>query len=222
MPQDPMEEWRRLTALYSEMGDLEIGDLVDQINDLTPNAQQILRDELKKRGIAEAPSTDVSKPLPNSSASVRYEPEYYRSQFGDIPSEDDGPHEYTWKTPLCELETDAEAREFAEALRRSGIDSWIRRPSSRYLDMIAYQINVAADQLEQARAVIAQPIPQDIIDGMKEEEVATAYEIPVCPKCCAEDPTLESVEPTNNWLCESCGHTWSDPIPDPTASQPTT
>ena len=49
MPTDPLEEWRRLTALYSEMGDIEIQDLADQINDLTPTAQQVLRDELKKR-----------------------------------------------------------------------------------------------------------------------------------------------------------------------------
>jgi hypothetical protein len=219
MQQDPMEEWRRLTTLYSEMGDIEIRDLLDQINDLTPNAQQILRDELKKRGIAEAHSIDALKWSTNPAASIRYEPQYYRSEFGDRSPEDDGPHEFTWKTPLCEFDTDQEARQLAQALMRNGIDSWIRRPSSRYLDMTAYQINVAADQLEQARAIAAQPIPQDIIDDIKQEEAAPAYEIPTCPKCKAEDPTLESVEPTNNWLCESCGYTWSDPVPDPTNTQ---
>ena len=30
MQQDPMEEWRRLTTLYGEMGDLEIRELVDR------------------------------------------------------------------------------------------------------------------------------------------------------------------------------------------------
>ncbi len=109
-------------------------------------------------------------------------------------------------------------------LRRAGIESWIQRPGARFVvpwvDVLGVgdlQINVAADQLEQARAVVAQPIPQDIIDEHTEEEATPAYEIPACPKCKAEDPTLESVEPSNNWLCESCGHTWSDPIPDPTA-----
>ena len=57
MQQDPMEEWRNLTALYSEMGDVEIRELADQINDLTDTAKQILRDELKKRGIAEQSSS---------------------------------------------------------------------------------------------------------------------------------------------------------------------
>ena len=68
--------------------------------------------------------------------------------------------------------------------------------------------------LPPTRQEIAQPIPQDIINQMKEEEASPAYEIPVCPKCKAEDPTLESVEPTNN--------SWSDPIPDPTAPQAAT
>ena len=101
-----------------------------------------------------------------------------------------------------------------------------QRPGSRFIipwvDEVGVgdiQINVAADQLEAARAVIAQPIPQDVIDLIKEANSTATYEIPRCPKCKAEDPTLESVEPSNNWLCESCGYTWSDPVPDPTAPQ---
>ena len=220
MQQDPMEEWRRLTALYSDMGDVEIRELATQINDLTDTAQQILRDELKKRGIAKTHALDASKPLSNPSASIHYEPQYYRSEFGDTASEDTGPHEFTWKTPLREFDTDDEALQLALALAPHGIESWIRRPSSRSLDMTSYLVSVAADQLEQARAIAAQPIPQDIIDEFKREEETPAYEIPTCPKCKAEDPTLESVEPSNNWLCESCGYTWSDPIPESTETQP--
>ena len=115
-----------------------------------------------------------------------------------------------------------EAAQRGEMLRRAGIDSWVQRPGSRFivpwLELGAgdLQINVASDQLERAHAIMAQPIPQDIIDELKAEDAAPAYEVPICPKCRAEDPTLESVEPSNNWLCESCGHTWSDPIPDQT------
>ena len=70
MQSDPMEEWRRLTALYSEMGDIEIRDLAAQINDLTPTAQQIFRDEIKKRGITERP-TARNGSLPQSNALQR-------------------------------------------------------------------------------------------------------------------------------------------------------
>jgi len=222
MQTDPMEEWRRLTALYSEMGELEIRDLASQINDLTPNAQQILRDELKKRGISETPSSSAQGrqgPLLNS-AEIRWNSEEDRA----LNSDEDGATEYTWKTALYRSDSEDEANLRCEMLRRAGIDSWLQKPGSRFavpwdddLGDGAIQINVAADQLEQALAIVAQPIPQDIINEQKELEASPGYEVPVCPKCGAEDPTLESVEPTNNWLCESCGHNWSDPVPDPTA-----
>lgn len=222
MPADPMEEWRRLTALYGEMGDLEIRELAAQINDLTDTAQQILREELKKRGVSERSSIShlTSRETADNSAEVHWDSEEDSDQDADgaIRSV-----EYTWKTGLCRCDSIDEAAQRCEMLSRAGIESWVQRPGSQFsipwIDAPGIgdiQINVAADQLEQARAVIAEPIPQSIIDELKREEAAPAYEIPVCPKCQAEDPTLESVEPSNNWLCESCGYTWSDPVPDPT------
>ena len=223
MQTDPMEEWRRLTTLYGEMGDVEIRELADQINDLTPSAQQVLRDEMKKRGIGDGPSAQAEKPVApriNSNAGIHWEPANYTHEFSDLPDENDGPHEYTWKTELCICNAAEEAWQLGEALRRAGIDSWIRGPSSR-AGLDGSRVLVAADQIEQARAVAVQPIPQDIIDASKELDNAPAYENPVCPKCRAADPTLESVEPSNNWLCESCGYTWSDPVVDDAADAKT-
>jgi hypothetical protein len=225
MQQDPMEEWRRLTTLYSEMGDIEIRELANQINDLTDTAQQILRDELKKRSISEkslsSPSTR-REAVDNDSAAVHWDSREDSYQDADDNVAEVGSVEYTWKTGLCRCDSIDEAAQRGEMLRRAGIESWVQRPGARFvvpwleLGVGDLQINVAADQLEQARAIMTQPIPQDIINEIMEEESTPGYEIPRCPKCKAEDPTLESVEPTNNWLCESCGYTWSDPIPDPT------
>jgi hypothetical protein len=214
MQQDPVEEWRRLTALYSEMGDIEIRELAVQINDLTESAQQILRDELKKRGLQETPVSPARSVSSARPAAIHYEDPNY--QDDDASRENNEPIEYSWKTLLCECDTQQQVAQLAEALRRAGIDSWIDPPSSRFFTRL--RVMVAADQLEQARAVAAQPIPQDIVDELKKEEAEEPqyFEIPACPRCKAEDPTLESVEPSNNWLCESCGYTWSDPVPGPT------
>jgi len=100
-------------------------------------------------------------------------------------------------------------------LQRAGIDTWIQATGGSGLS--GPRILVAADQLDQAQLIAAQPVPQDILDEEKELETAPAYELPVCPQCGAPDPTLESVEPTNTWLCESCDHTWSDPITENSA-----
>ena len=214
-----MEEWRRLTALYGEMGDVEIRELADQIEDLAPNAQQVLRDEVKKRGLSDEPSRRAEKAVPprvNSNAGIHWEPANYTYQFSELPDENDGPHEYTWKTELCISNTAEEAWQLGEALRRAGIDGWIQGPNSR-AGLDGSRVLVAADQLEQAREVAARPIPQEIIDKSRELNDAPEYENPVCRKCRAADPTLESIEPSNNWLCESCGYTWSDPVVDDAA-----
>ena len=114
------------------------------------------------------------------------------------------------EVPLCDCETTVEARRVAVMLQRAGIDSWIEASAKHY----GPRILVGADQLDQAQVVATRPIAQDILDEERELENAPEYENPTCPECGAPDPTLESVEPSNNWLCESCDHAWSDPVSD--------
>ena len=221
MQTDPMEEWRRLSKLYSEMGDIEMGELAAQINDLTPNAQQALRDELKKRGMNEVSSDSArTDRIPadagangKSDAQIHWEPSNYTYAFSSPPDEGGDDREYTWKTELCLCDSAKEAWRIGEVLRRAGIDSWIQGPDNR-AGLDGSRVLVAADQLDQARVIAAQPVPQDVIEESNEPEDSEPYENPRCPKCHAADPTLESVEPSNNWLCESCGYAWSDPISD--------
>lgn len=228
MQTDPMEEWRRLTALYGEMGDVEIRELADQINDLTPNAQQVLRDELKKRGVSTERLAQTEGMLTANGAYVRWhqEQDTAADRDGELSGED-RPADYSWKVALYRCDSLDEATARGEMLRRAGIDSWIQRPGARFvvpwleLGVGDIQINVAADQLDHAKTIVAQPIPQAILDELAEQNAAPAYELPVCPKCKAADPTLESVEPSNNWLCESCGYEWSDPVVDDAADAKT-
>ena len=46
-----MAEWQRLTQLYREMGDGELEALDADKDDLTEVAQQVLSDEIRKRGL---------------------------------------------------------------------------------------------------------------------------------------------------------------------------
>jgi len=72
---------------------------------------------------------------------------------------------------------------------------------------------VAADQLDEARAVAARPIPPDIVEQSK--IAPPEFEPPFCPKCGAADPVLENADPVNEWKCEVCGAEWSDPVAGP-------
>jgi hypothetical protein len=204
MQNDPGAEWQRLTRVYHEKSDEELLELAEEFGNLTETAQQVLRDEMRKRKL-EAPQTASDK-----TSEREADTSAGNSDDGDAEE----PVEYTWKTPLCECSEYEQAWQIAEVLRRAGIQSWPDRPGSSFgtktvaSDWI--RVLVAADQLEDARAVIAKPIPQDIIhqSRVKVED----FEPPMCPKCGAADPTLESIEPSNRWACENCGARWSDPV----------
>ena len=207
MHEDSIADWQRLTQLYGEMGDVELEELNAGIGDLTEVAQQVLRDEMKKRGLNE-PS--VARGAFEARAPLQ-EGFNTDSLTGEGDTEDGEPaHEYTWKTPLCDCEGRDEAWQIREALRQAGIESWIEGQGSRVWDgMSTPRILVAADQFDQAREIASQPIPQAIVEQSKMQ--VPDFEPPVCPSCGADDPILEGADPVNSWRCERCGKQWTDP-----------
>lgn len=206
MKDNPVEEWRRLTEHYRAMSDEELYELEADFSGLTETAQQVLRNEMKVRGLETPRKAEASTTLP---AARRWElvseaPEA-EEDAEEAEEEDGGPREFTWKTVLCECNEAIEAWQLREVLRRAGIDSWVE--GHRH-DLSNPRVLVAADQLEQAREIAARPIPQEILDEFNAPP--EEYKPPVCPQCGAEDPVLESVDPVNSWLCESCGEQWSE------------
>ena len=229
MQDDPVRYWQDLTENYRQMSDGELLSLAEKPEDLTDIAQQVLGDEMKKRKLSEPKAEPMPPAGAKNQADIRWEPSSYRYEFpDDHPEDGDAPREYTWKTKLCDCETRMQALQLAAALQRAGIDSWIQGPrgTSSAFDLTFPRILVAADQLEQAQAIATQPIPQDIIDELMEEEEnrPQEFELPRCPKCGAPDPVLcpaEELKPgdprrhdldwVNMWLCEACGAEWADP-----------
>ena len=212
MQANPIEEWQRLTELYREMGDGELEALDADKADLTEMAQQVLRDEMRKRGLDKLNKPSGPSSEPNQAGS------FGASKCGtgvDASSGETGVEasdqevEYTWKTPLCECEDQDEAWQIWEVLREAGIESWIEGPGFRDgRDLFSPRIVVAADQLDKAHEIVSQPIPQEIVEQSKIG--VPEYVPPVCPSCGAEEPTLESADPVNSWKCESCGKQWSE------------
>lgn len=213
---NPAEDWHRLTEHYRAMLDGELEELAESLDDLTETAREVLRTEMRNRGLAEpgAARQTVQKPAKggHERSAGTVDPDAGASQSGD-PDQDEGsaPRDYTWKTPLCECETTEQAHQIREVLRRADIDSWVEKPGTRWATF-SPRVVVAADQLEQAIEIARQPIPQDVIEEFRQE--IPEYESPKCPKCGIEDPVLESAEPTNSWLCEACGKQWAEPVSD--------
>jgi hypothetical protein len=95
-------------------------------------------------------------------------------------------------------------------LSRAGIESWIERPGGDWM-IGGPRVLVAADQLDEARRIAAQPIPQEIVELSKID--VPEFEPPSCPQCGAADPVLEGVDPFNTWRCEACGKQWTESAP---------
>ena len=214
MQVNPIEEWQRLSEHYHRMSDEALRELAWSFSDLTPTAQQALGGEMRSRGLGDpqdASSVRTAGASEVNTAVREFVPSRTAEGFGaqedelEIVSDDPlaeeqegGPHHYTWKTPLCDCEEREQAWQVQEVLRRAGIESWVQRSVDGGI-----RVSVGADELDQARAIAAQPIPQEIVEEslMPPPE----YEAPGCPRCGAEDPILEAVGEGNCWLCEACG-----------------
>ncbi|MGC2298006.1 MAG: hypothetical protein WA476_04325 [Acidobacteriaceae bacterium] len=61
MQNDAAQEWQRLTSLYAEKSDEELLELAEDFGNLTETAQQVLRDEMRKRRL-ETPQALAAKP----------------------------------------------------------------------------------------------------------------------------------------------------------------
>jgi len=218
MQNNPVEEWQRLTEHYREMFDGELEELAHELGNLTETAQQVLRNEMKNRGLAMPGEKTEAPQKPEAAAPSRFasaiDPDAGSEESDDPESDQEGdsPTEFTWKTPLCECEDQTQALAICEALRRAGIDGWFERSGSR-MGISGPRVVVAADQLDEAREIVSKPATQQIIDEYRED--VPEYAPPKCPSCGAPDPVLESVEPTNSWLCEACGKQWADPADTP-------
>jgi ribosomal protein L37AE/L43A len=230
MQADPVAEWQRLSEHYRTLSEGELLELAADFTDLTETAQQALRSEMQSRGLGNPQAPNAAPPsnaippsiIPISPGNVRSGVEpgdgVPASVFSrmpqivpDEPSNDDAaedtPHEYTWKTALCDCESNDQAQQLSIVLRQSGIDSWIQ-PSREFSRRYA-RVLVAADQLEQARVIAARITPREI-DGESKEEIPEFVE-PKCPKCGSDDVVLDGVDAENHWRCEQCNAQWGDP-----------
>jgi hypothetical protein len=219
---DQAKEWQRLTRLYSEKSDKELQELSRDFGDLTGIAQQVLRDELKRRSLSE-PGTAHSQPAPEGRRDSGTAPGKWDDNFGssitnpDLPEDDDAEGgaqtraDYSWKVVLCECDEREDAADVMAALNEAGIRSWYDGPQGS-ASWVSYgpRVLVAADELERAQLILQKPISQEIRDQNRTK--VPDFETPSCAKCGAPDPVLMSLDPTNVWQCEECGAEWTDPI----------
>jgi hypothetical protein len=190
---DPMEEWQRLRSLYAKMGEIELLELKVAFDDLTETAQGLLRDELRKRHLWDLPIP----PKPASKGGKRHALE-------DV---------YLAGTIIREYDTVKEAKLAAFILEQAQIEATVVDGQAGF-DLRPPSVRVAPEDVEQAEALLSQPISAEIHADFEAMLHAPDFEGPVCPRCTSSGVLLEGVDPGNQWLCEDCGHSWKDAVPD--------
>jgi hypothetical protein len=183
-----------LAARYAEMADAELLDLRADFDDLTEPAQQALRQELLNRKL-------WSSILPPE--------ELVPPPTREIESGENSADILLGGTSLCECESTGQANLICYALGREDITAAVYRPESEF-SISSPQVRVAPDDVEKARAILAKGIPEEVVREFENLPTPEDFVEPPCPKCGAPDALLESVDPVNQWLCETCGTRWQD------------
>lgn len=198
MPEiDANKEWERLNTVYREMGDGELLELRAQFDDLTDVAQRVLRDELQKRNLWDDGHKDDRGNLHDMPSGA---------EAGEPWSNDDL---LVGGETVCECETSVEAELYRYVLESAKIRSVVLHPGQKFYARLPL-VKVAPDDLERAKAALAQPIPEDMVKDFEAFAAAGDFEVPACRKCGSTEVVLESVDPANEWLCDSCGARWHD------------
>jgi hypothetical protein len=100
-----------------------------------------------------------------------------------------------------------------ETLQEAGIESRIVAPQDNVYDTRYLQLQIAERDAIRAEAILAQPSKLEHKQNEVEEDLQD-WALPTCTRCGASDPLLESVEPSNTWLCEVCGARWTEAAED--------
>jgi hypothetical protein len=181
-------QYQELVTLYGSYGDDELVGLGRGVADLTEMAQEVLKGELKRRGLKIAPAREQVE------ARVLTDDELQdmRTYAELAPAE-----------CIFDFEDERAASAAYYALTSEGIEAIVVSPRGAKYDNRGPRVVVTPKDVERAATILSQPSA----DKLKEETPAE-FDLPRCPACGGQETLLESVDPVNQWRCDGCGHTW--------------
>ena len=223
---DPERERQRLRDYYSRQMDGRLEQIAAQATELSELAQEVLREELIRRGLdfellrppiekipPEEPIAPTSEepPVEEQSSSEEFEREFEKRDLVTIRRFRDLPDAYLAKG----------------VIESAGIVSFLADDITIRLNwwwsnlLGGVKLRVDADEADAAQEILRQPIPESIdIEGVGE------YQQPHCPRCQSLDVNFEELyKPIayvslylrfplpvhrKGWICQSCRHTWQE------------
>ncbi len=191
-------QYQELLTLYGSYTDDELIGLGRGMADLTEMAQDVLGDELKRRGL--------------SVASAR-EPVQVRVLTDDDLQDMRSYAELAPAECIFDFEDERAASAAYYALAGEGIEAIVVSPSGTKFDNRGPRVVVTPKDAERAATILSQPSADEL--KAEAEETPEEFALPRCPACGGEETLLESVDPVNQWRCDDCGHTWLEETVSP-------
>jgi hypothetical protein len=184
------EQYQELTALYGSYGDSELVELGRGMADLTETAQEVLKGELKRRGLT------IAAAAPPVEARV-----FTDEEMSDMRS-------YAALAPAeCtfEFEDDRGASAAYYALTVADIRAIVLSAQSTRGEVRGPRVVVTPKDAERAAVILSRPLEGELRPVADEPE---EFAVPRCPACGGEETLLESADPVNQWRCDDCGEVW--------------
>jgi hypothetical protein len=184
------EQYQELTALYGSYGDGELVELGRGMADLTETAQEVLKGELKRRGLT------IAAAAPPVEARV-----FTDEEMSDMRS-------YAALAPAeCtfEFEDDRGASAAYYALTVADIRAIVLSAQSTRGEVRGPRVVVTPKDAERAAAILSRPLEGELRPVADEPE---EFAVPRCPACGGDETLLESADPVNQWRCDDCGEVW--------------
>jgi DNA-directed RNA polymerase subunit M/transcription elongation factor TFIIS len=208
---DQQEQWRHFTDTYRQMTEEELGRVAEDAFDLVPTAREALQTVISERGL----KTQLAAAPPLS-----HPPESSDGKGFSDDSEDSEDPDYKL---VCvrTVRTESEAKQLKALLDANFIASCLG--SENIVDLEDFkgsfdggvELKVHALNIRRALAALALLAPEE-----EEEDPDEDAEYAVtCPKCDSQEVTLNNAAPETaiqsadakfNWICDACGHEWTD------------
>ena len=195
---DQQNEAARLAQRYAAMSDEALEEIAAGSGDLTDDARTVLQRELEKRGM----NVEISDSTAPHPPELGWQKWVMVKRFRDLP----------------------EAMLAKGSLDSAGIECHLTDDNMVRLDWFisnllgGAKLMVKPEDLEEARQILEQPIPEGFDYG--EEH----FEQPKCPRCGSLDITFEDLNKpiaygsawlgvplpikSEKWICNACGARW--------------
>jgi hypothetical protein len=181
-------QYQELLTLYGSYGDDELVELGRGMADLTEMAQDVLRDELKRRGLEIKSAREAAEKRVLTDDDLQDMRAYAESAPAEC---------------IFDFEDERAASAAYFALTGEGIEAIVVSPSGAKFDNRGPRVVVTPKDAERAATILSQPSADEL-----KEETPAEFDLPRCPACGGQETLLESVDPVNQWRCDDCGHTW--------------